>query len=458
MSLSSSTIVAPVTPPGEGGISVLRLSGPAALRVLAKVFTGRLPVTSMQPRRLYFGRLGLSDEPAVDEVLAVYMPGPHSYTGEDVVEVHCHGGNYLRRRALDLLLRAGADMAAPGEFTRRAFLNGRLDLVQAESVIDLIRARSDQASRNALEQLSGGLSRKIHDLTDRLRGVLVLLEAHIDFPDDEVGHLDLPRLCATTLAVLNDMRRLAASFDTGRVLRDGLNLLIVGRPNVGKSSLLNALLGEQRAIVTEFPGTTRDTIEESLVLGGLPVRLIDTAGLRDTADPIEQQGLDRTCAKIDSADLILLVVDSSCPLQPEDRLAARLCPPHKTILVVNKSDLPTACAPCDLEDYPVRVAVSAHRGDGLDALVAGVVNHFAADTAGLSEGEDLVLTERRHYQALLRGAEALTRFPQAAEDAAPYECLAVELRTALDALGEVTGATTADDILDQIFSRFCIGK
>lgn len=412
----------------------------------------------MQPRRLYLGTLQRSGQLPVDQVLVVYMPGPHSYTGEDVVEVHCHGGNQLRRSVLDLLLDAGASMAAPGEFTRRAFLNGRLDLAQAESVIDLIQARSEQACRVALGQLGGRLSRKIHEFSERLKDDLALLEAHIDFPDDEVGSLDLSRLSDRVTAVQCEMRQLLAGFDAGRVRRDGLNLLIVGRPNVGKSSLLNALLGEQRAIVTDIPGTTRDTIEESLLLGDLPVRLIDTAGVRDTNDPVELQGLLRTRTKVQSADLILLVLDASMPSQHEDRLAAELCDPAKTLVVLNKADRPPRLSTADFEIYPEQVRISARQGTGFDALTKAVVDRFSSSTP-FGEGEDPVIVERRHFQALLRGAEALARFAAAVDhEGVPSECLAVDLHAALDALGEITGETTADEILERIFSKFCIGK
>lgn len=454
---AADTIVAPATPPGEGGVGIVRLSGPRAESLLAAVFRGRLAPAGMLSHHLYHGQLCRSDHTPLDEVLVVVMRAPHSYTGEDVVEVHCHGGTQLLRSILDLFLAAGARLARPGEFTQRAFLNGRLDLAQAEAVAALIGARSEQAARVALGQLEGRLSQQLRQFTTELRELLMLLEAHIDFPDDDLGALDHQGVLARASAVHAAMTRLLRSFDTGRALREGVSVLILGRPNVGKSSLLNALLGEARAIVTEIPGTTRDTVEEHLVLGGLPLRLVDTAGVRDTLDPIEQEGVRRAREKAAAADLVLLVIDGSQPLLAEDRMAMALAPPERTILVRNKADLPADCAAAELADFPRQVSVSVRQGSGLTVLQAAVVGHFSGD--GLAEAVDgVVLTERRHREALAGALTALDRFRLAQERGEPLECLALELREALAALGLITGETTPDAILEQIFSRFCIGK
>lgn len=454
---AADTIVAPATPPGEGGIGIVRLSGPQAGLLLAGAFRGRVSPAAMASHHLYRGRLCQSDGGPVDDVLAVIMRAPHSYTGEDVVEVHCHGGTQLLRSVLDLFLLAGARLAQPGEFTQRAFLNGRLDLAQAEAVAALIGARSAQAARVALSQLEGRLSRQLHQYTDTLRELLLLVEAHIDFPDDDLGRLDHPAVAARASGLQAAMTELLRTFDAGRALREGVSVLILGRPNVGKSSLLNALLGEARAIVTDIPGTTRDTVEEHLVLGGVPLRLVDTAGVRETADPIELEGVRRAREKALAADLVLLVVDASQPLTAEDCMAMELAPPERTVLVLNKSDLPPGCDPAGLTKFPRRVAVAARCGGGLRELQVAVVEYFCG--AGGSDLQDsVVLAERRHREAVVAASGAIERFLAAEAAGEPLECLALELREALAALGQITGETTPDDILEQIFGRFCIGK
>lgn len=450
------TIVAPATPPGEGGVGIIRLSGPQAETLLAGAFRGRPAPAAMASHHLYHGRLCRTDGSPVDEVLAVIMRAPHSYTGEDVVEVHCHGGSQILRGALDLFLAGGARLARPGEFTQRAFLNGRLDLAQAEAVAALIGARSEQAARAALGQLEGRLSQQLHHFSAELRELLLLLEAHIDFPDDDLGALDLRTLAARAGALQAAMLHLLQTFDTGRALREGVSVLILGRPNVGKSSLLNALLGEARAIVTDIPGTTRDTVEEQLVLGGLPLRLVDTAGVRDTDDRIEQEGVRRAREKAAAADLILLVIDGSQRLSAEDRMAISLAAPERTVLVRNKCDLPPADSPPELAAFPCQVTVSLRQGTGLPALQAAIVAHFCGGEREAAEGA--ILTERRHRDLLGRALIALDRFLAAQAAGDPYECLAFELREALAELGQITGETTPDAILEQIFSRFCIGK
>ena len=436
----------------------MRLSGPQAIACLAEAFRSKhITPAEMESHRLYLGGLYNGREELIDEVFAVIMRAPRSYTGEDVVEVHCHGGTQVLRSVLDCFLETGAKMAGPGEFTQRAFLNGRLDLAQAEAVIELIRARSERASRVAVDQLGGRLSREIYRFSGQIKDALALLEAHIDFPDDEVGELDFSALLDPLHQVARQMRTLADSFDLGRVLREGISILILGRPNVGKSSLMNAILGEARAIVTEVAGTTRDTLEEQLVLAGFPVRLIDAAGVRDTDDLVELEGVRRARDKASSADLVLMVVDGSVTLHDEDLLALELCRPDKTLLVINKSDQAQWCDTSRLERFEYQVAVSAKYGHGLAELGEAIVRHLTNDSS-LADNEGVVITERRHRDALLGAIVALDEFFASAGSTAPRECLAMDLREALGALGRITGETTPDEILDQIFSRFCIGK
>lgn len=455
--LSFETIVAPATPPGEGGVGIIRLSGSSAVACLERVFHGRTPVTTMSSHRLYHGHLCSSAGTRIDEVLAVIMRAPGSYTGEDVVEVHCHGGNQVMRSILNLFLDNGVRMARPGEFTQRAFLNGRLDLAQAEAVVEIIWARSERASKVALDQLDGHLSQVIHRFADVFRSALVLLEAHIDFPDDEVGSLDLPALLGPLQDTVKEMQLLADSFDLGRALREGISVIILGRPNVGKSSLMNALLGESRAIVTEVAGTTRDTLEEQLVLAGFPLRLVDAAGVRDTTDPVEKEGVRRAREKALAADLILMVVDGSVSLRKEDRMALDLCQPDKTLVVINKSDQPQVCTAEEFSPFNRHVLVSAKHGAGLSELRSSIVDIISTDAAHVAD-EGLIINERRHRDALLQAITSVGHLFASVQAGAPLECLALELREGLSSLGQITGETTPDELLDQIFSQFCIGK
>jgi tRNA modification GTPase len=451
------TIVAPATPPGEGGIGIVRLSGPGAEELLVRFFSPSRLCERLDSHYLYHGVFNNNDGTPVDEVMAVIMRKPRSYTREDVVEVHCHGGSLSVRQILDIFLASGARLARPGEFTLRAFLNGRIDLAQAEAVIDLIRSRSQLASNVALGQLEGRLSHKLHTYQQAIGDLLAQIEAAIDFPEEDIELENMHALGEKTGSLMSDMDKVIKTFDSGRLLRDGLNILICGKPNVGKSSLMNGLLGEARAIVTDIPGTTRDTIEEVLVLGGLPLRLVDTAGVRHTYDPVEEEGVRRTRRKVETADLVLLVVDGSQQLGEEDFLALEYCREKDVLVVFNKVDLGHLSVSGPLEGLPY-VRISAREGTGLEDLIAAIQEHFT-ENSGLSEGrETVVLTERRHRQALVRARASLGRFREALVGEMSPEFSAVELRDALDAVGEITGETTPDDILERIFTRFCIGK
>ena len=451
---SEQTIVAPATAVGEGGIGIIRLSGTSAESTLQRFFRPGKKRDNFESHRLYHGYIYAADERLIDEVMAVVMRAPHSYTGEDVVEVHCHGGPVIVRQILDLFIEAGLRLAQPGEFTLRAFVNGRLDLTRAEAVIDVIRSRTEAASQLALRQMEGALSKVVYALRNQLVEHLALLEAHIDFPEEDIAPPAVARLCEDVASVRSEINRLLAGFDAGRILREGLNVLILGRPNVGKSSLLNALLGEARAIVTDIPGTTRDTVEESLEIGGIPIRLIDTAGVHDAGDPVEAEGVRRAGEKCATADLVLLVIDGSVAVTEDDRLALQMVQEQKCLLVVNKSDRDAvSLAPpfTQLES----VSISAKSGAGLDELKEKITTLFAS---GGEISESTLVSDRRHREALLRANEALDRFQEAVDADQEPEFLALDLKEALRALGEITGETTPDEILDQIFSRFCIGK
>ncbi|APG29093.1 tRNA uridine(34) 5-carboxymethylaminomethyl synthesis GTPase MnmE [Syntrophotalea acetylenivorans] len=453
---SQDTIVAIATAPGEGGIGIVRLSGVNAEKFLKLYFNSAGNHCQFTSHRLYYGQFRHTDGDLVDEVMAVIMRAPRSYTMEDVVEVHCHGGSVVLRRIVDLFIDAGARLARPGEFTLRAFLNGRIDLTRAEAVIEVIRSRSEAACRVALGQLEGRLSQKLFSFRDDISDLLAEVEAGIDFPEEELPLIDRQRLIETSTYLEGQMAALLDSFESGRLLRDGLSILIFGKPNVGKSSLMNTLLGEARTIVSDIPGTTRDTVEESLILRGMPLRLIDTAGVRQTLDPVEIQGVERAQAKVAGVDLVLLVVDGSQALDEDDQKALQSCDPARTLLVLNKQDLGDSHLPTEFLPLPA-FSISARSSFGIDQLLNGIVSFFSK-SAGSEGRETTLLSDRRHRESLLLARNALERFRVCLAEDQPSEFGALELREALQALGEITGETAPEDILEKIFTRFCIGK
>jgi tRNA modification GTPase len=457
------TIAAIATPPGEGGIGTIRLSGPDAERILSHIF---LPSGPRPPRweshKLVFGYIvDPESSERIDEVLAVLMRGPHSYTREDVAEVDCHGGTVPLQRVLGLCLQAGARHAEPGEFTLRAFLNGRLDLAQAEAVLDVVQARTPDGLRLAVEQLGGGVSARVRGVRVRLLHALAHLEANIDFPDDDVPPADVTPDLKDALA---DLRGLITSASTGIVLRQGVRTALVGKPNVGKSSLLNALLRTDRAIVTPVPGTTRDTLEEVANVRGVPLVLTDTAGLRDAGegvDPVESIGIERTRRAIASSDLLLVVLDCSQPLTNADRsIISEVAEGGATFLVVlNKSDLPPAVMLQEVQSLARGevVSASATNHGGTDELEAKLAETVLRGKAVPKQGE-ATITSVRHLGALRRAEELVASALQSAHDGLPAALTAVDLHSALNTLGEITGETVGEDLLDEIFRNFCIGK
>lgn len=454
---TADTIAAISTPLGEGGIGIIRISGPQSISILDKIFK---PAKNggFESHRFYYGEIV---DPAtslhLDEVMVVYMQSPRSFTREDVVEIQCHGGSLLIQQLLSLVLLAGARLAEPGEFTRRAFLNGRIDLLQAESIIDIIRAKTESAATLAQQQRDGSLSRKLFSIRDDLRQVLALVEAYVDFPDEELEQKDESVIADLAAAALSQIEQLASTYAEGKVLRDGVSVIIAGKPNVGKSSLLNTLLKEKRAIVTSIPGTTRDLIEEVVNIRGLPVTLLDTAGICITCDPVEQEGIRLAIDRIPTADLVLFLLDSSRPFDDDDRLVLTSLSAAKFIPVLNKSDLePLLQLPPELLDLsPVRIAT--HNGTGIEELKDLIASTFLHGRA--SDNRDLaILSRARHRDSISAASDALCRFKASLANGLPPEILALDLREALDSLGRITGETTPDDILDLIFGQFCIGK
>lgn len=437
------TMAALATPFGSGAVALIRVSGPRAVEIAGSVFRGRRPLAEIPSGRVVQGRIE-HDGAVIDEVLLTVFRAPRSYTGEDVVEISGHGGVIVAQSVLHALLAAGARMAAPGEFTQRAFLNGKMDLTQAEAVMDLINARGEAAARAAAGQLEGRLGCVVERLREEMLTALAHLEAFIDFPeegiDPESGRALLQRMDDLAAAVT----RLLATADEGRMLREGVRLVIHGEPNAGKSSLLNLLVGYDRAMVSEVPGTTRDTIEENLTLRGIPFRVVDTAGLRDSDDPLEIEGMRRTRRNLEQADVRVHVIDAAA-------LSGAPVPGEKEVLVLNKIDLRPDCA------VPSgAVTMCCLDGRGLDALVEAIIAR--TDLSALDRFEETVAVNARHQQCLRTAADYLEATRHSLERGDAPELTALELRSALAAIGEITGVIDTEEVLGKIFSNFCIGK
>lgn len=453
------TIAAIATPPGEGGVAIVRVSGVDAASIAGRIFVRRRGDNGrLNSHTLYHGSIrDPQNHHALDEVLLAMMRKPRSYTGEDVVEIHCHGGAFLSRQILGLVLREGARQAEPGEFTKRAFLNGRLDLTQAEAVLDLIRARTDKSAGLALDQVGGALSQWVVQLREGLLDILVQVEAAIDFPEEEVELLRRHELLGKISELSDRIRSISITYDWGKLFREGARVCICGRPNVGKSSLLNALLGEDRVIVTAVPGTTRDVIEDSISLDGLPVVLWDTAGIRESDDQIERIGVDLSRQHLAKSDAALVVIDGSEPLGLDDQTLLAEVTQRKALIVVSKSDLPRKLVADDLLRFadPSEIrSVSAKTGEGI-AELKKCLRDLLIDT---DVDVPVVITNLRHRSALQRAEASLARAAASLGENYASEFVAMDLNEARLALEEIIGRIQNDDILEHIFANFCIGK
>jgi tRNA modification GTPase len=450
------TIAAIATPLGEGGIALIRLSGPRSLAIAGAAFhplgKSSLAPAAAPTHTIHYGRI-LRAGRVIDEVLLSVLRAPRTFTREDVVEITCHGGLLTAKLVLDAILEQGARLAEPGEFTRRAFLNGRIDLAQAEAVADLIHARTDLAAAAAREQLAGHLSRRINLLRDDLMKILAHVEAHLDFPDEDIAPDTQQKLLERLRAAISFMDELLRTANEGQLLRRGVRAGIVGRPNVGKSSLLNQLLGHDRAIVSPIPGTTRDTIEETASVRGLPVVFIDTAGLREATDQIEVEGVRRSRGVLAAAELILHVLDGSAPLSSGDEKLWEEFAGKKRLLIRNKADLAQRL---ELPAGRNAISVSCLTGAGLEELKDAIQEMLCA--GGIHAEMLQVMVNSRHEDALRRARSAATRAEEALRNGAGLELTALDLRLAANAVGEIVGKTTTEDLLDSIFSQFCIGK
>jgi tRNA modification GTPase len=452
---SDETIVAISTPLGRSGIGIVRLSGAAALSITQKFFKSNSAESGLEHRRAVVGTwFGQANED-LDEVVVTFFQAPNSYTGEDVVEVSGHGNPLILGRIVETARSAGARIATPGEFTLRAVAHGKMDLIQAEAVREFIDAQTEQQARTALRQMEGSLSRRIRPVKEKLLDVIAHLEAGIDFAEDDVDVPDNSSLLGQVRPVADALENLRQTFGYGKMLSEGLRITILGKPNVGKSSLFNRLLASERAIVTDIPGTTRDVLTETINLDGVPLRFADTAGVRKSEDRVESIGVSRTLESLADADLALVVLDGSEKLDHDDRQVLAKADAVRHVLIINKKDLPQSIDQAALNGAP-RVHLSATTGEGMEELWTAIRSTIGNQRTDLSD--DFVLTSARQNEAILKSVEALRCACEALEKKIPHEMVLLDLYEALSALDELTGEVVTDDILDRIFSTFCIGK
>ena len=455
------TISAIATALGEGAVGIVRISGPNSLVLAEQMFFTKdgNTLSMYESRRMVYGHVEDETGNTVDEALCVFMPGPHSYTGEDVVEIQCHGGIQSLKTILGLTFAKGARPAEPGEFTKRAFLNGRMDLAQAEAVMDIINARSKEALKLAIRQQKGQLSTEIRHIRDALKDVVVHLEAVIDYPEEDIEDVTFDEVKNCIITGLASVNNLLSRAHTGKIMREGLLTAIVGRPNVGKSSLLNCLLREERAIVSEIPGTTRDIIQEQMLIEGIPLVLADTAGIRKTDDFVESIGVEKTKEILAASELAVVVLDGSEPLRIEDKEILSSIEGREHVVIVNKVDLPCLL---DLEALKAKfgprnvLTLSVKSTKGVDAFVQWLKN-FVYGAGGTVE-KGAFVQNVRHEKLLSTTRESLNDALIAAEKHIPYDCIVIDLRNAIDQLGAITGETVQDEIINEIFARFCLGK
>ncbi len=456
------TIAAIATPLGAGGIGIIRMSGQDALSIADKVFKSKSKKVLQEQRShtIHYGWIIDPDtQEVIDEVLMMLMKGPNTYTREDVIEINCHGGMIVIQKILQLLLKNGAQLAEPGEFTKRAFLNGRIDLSQAEAVIDIINAQTELSLQSSISQLGGTLSQKVKNLRQELLEMIAHIEASIDYPEYDMEELTYEMIQNKTKMLLDQVNDFIRTADTGRMIREGIQTVIIGKPNVGKSSLLNALLREQRAIVTDIPGTTRDVLEEYITIQGVPLKLMDTAGIRETADVVEQIGVEKSKEWMTKSDLVLVMMDASTKFTTEDHEIFKLIEGKRCLVLINKTDLPRKLDIKQVFAYVDKEQVlelSVKEGEGMDQLENRLREMFFAGEINVKD--DVFITNVRHKDALVKAKSSLETVLETIELEMPEDCLSIDLQSAYEYLGEITGETVGESIIHQIFSQFCLGK
>ena len=454
------TIAAIATAPGEGGIGIVRISGEKSLEVAQSIFkskSGKM-IKDYNTRTLIYGKI-VDGEKVIDEVLVAYMKGPNSYTAEDVIEINCHGGFISVKKILELILSKGVRIADAGEFTKRAFLNGRIDLSQAEAIIDVIKSKTDMAHEVAQNQLEGSLAKKIKGLRMNVTEVLAHLEVSIDFAEEDVEEITYQTLEEKSLELRNEIKKLYDTAESGKILRDGLKTVIVGKPNVGKSSLLNSILGENRAIVTDIAGTTRDVIEEFVNIKGIPLKIVDTAGIRETEDVVEKIGVEKSRESFSTADLVIMVLDASRKLSEEDMEILESIKNKKTIVLLNKVDLEAQIELEKIKEFVSSddiIEISALKNQGIEELQDKIESMVYQGS--VKNSSNLMITNSRHKDALFKAYESINDAISAIEQRMPYDFIEVDFKNIWDYLGYINGDTVREDLLDTIFANFCIGK
>ena len=456
--MNTDTIAAIATFPGNAGINIIRISGNSALNIAKKIFVKNdKKNVDLKPRYLHYGHIVDNEGKVIDEVLISYMKSPNTYTKEDIVEINCHGGLISAKKILETVLLNDCRAAERGEFTKRAFLNGRIDLAQAEAVIDIINSKTDSSHEISVNHLEGRLSREINEVIEEILNLLANIEVNIDFPEYDEDEVTINKVKELSERLVNELDRLIKTADTGKIFKEGIKTVILGKPNVGKSSLMNFLLNENRAIVTEIPGTTRDTIEEYVNIKGVPLRIIDTAGIRDTEDTVEKIGVEKALSKVNEADLIIMVFDSSLALEQDDEYIIDYIKNKKSIYISNKTDLPRKLNLDKYENIEKElISISVLKNQGLEEIINKVNKMFFEGSINISD--ELIINNVRHKNLLIKAKSSLQEVLNSIENQMTIDFIEIDLKQAMENLGLIIGKTVSDDLIDKIFNEFCIGK